>query len=133
LPLLFSSPHLSGCKDAAAKGSPDKVTQHLATFEHLDFNVYTHQKWDEFGKSHAKDIIVHYPDGHTTKAQRRLGHAELGRRAGKAALLGDDSEGGEVVKVVSFHPCTECISASELYRESRSGTRCLMGSGREMS
>ena len=64
--VLLSAP-LSGCKDAAAKGSPDKVAQHLAIFEDLDFNVYTHQKWDELGKSHAKDIIVHYPDGHTTK------------------------------------------------------------------
>lgn len=25
------------------------------------------KKWDELGKSHAKDITVHYPDGHTTK------------------------------------------------------------------
>ncbi len=58
---------LSSCRDAAAKGSPDKVAQHLAVFEDLDFNVYTHQKWDELSKSHAKDIIVHYPDGHTTK------------------------------------------------------------------
>ncbi|TMA30287.1 MAG: ester cyclase [Deltaproteobacteria bacterium] len=58
---------LSSCRDAAGKGSPDKVAQHLATFDDLDFNVYTHQKWDELGKSHAKDIVVHYPDGHTTK------------------------------------------------------------------
>jgi hypothetical protein len=64
--VLLAAP-LSGCKDAAAKGSPDNVTQHLATFDDLDFNVYTHQKWDELGKSHAKDIIVHYPDGHITK------------------------------------------------------------------
>src|SRR5207302_1042555 len=38
---------LSSCRDAAGKGSPDKVAQHLATFDDLDFNVYTHQKWDE--------------------------------------------------------------------------------------
>jgi hypothetical protein len=42
------------------------VAKHLATFDDLDFNVYTHQKWDELGKSHAKNIIVHWPDGHTT-------------------------------------------------------------------
>ena len=40
---------------------------HLANFDDLDFNVYSGQKWDELGKSHAKDITVHYPDGHTTK------------------------------------------------------------------
>lgn len=63
---LLAAP-LSGCTNAAAKAAPDKVTEHLATFDDLDFNVYTHQKWDELGKSHSKDIVVHYPDGHTTK------------------------------------------------------------------
>jgi len=47
-------------------------------------------------------------------AQRRLGHAELGRRAGKAALLGHDREGGKVVQIVSFHLCTTYISLSGL-------------------
>ena len=49
----------------AAKGSP--VEQHIATFDDLDFNVFTHQKWDELKKSHSKDVIVHWPDGHQTK------------------------------------------------------------------
>ncbi|MDR4466567.1 MAG: ester cyclase [Nitrospira sp.] len=39
----------------------------LANFDDLDFNVYSGQKWDQLGKSHAKDIVVHYPDGSTTK------------------------------------------------------------------
>lgn len=39
----------------------------LATFDDLDFNVFTGQKWDELGKSHAQDIIVHWPDGRTTE------------------------------------------------------------------
>lgn len=38
----------------------------LATFDDLDFNVFTGQKWDELGKSHAQNIIVHWPDGRTT-------------------------------------------------------------------
>ena len=42
------------------------VDQHIATFDDLDFNVFTHQKWDEFKKSHSKDVIVHWPDGHQT-------------------------------------------------------------------
>jgi hypothetical protein len=46
----------------AAKGSP--VEQHIATFDALDFSVFTHQKWDELKKSHSKDVIVHWPDGH---------------------------------------------------------------------
>lgn len=43
------------------------AAQHLATFDTLDFDVYTNQKWDRLKESHAMDILVHYPDGHTTK------------------------------------------------------------------
>jgi hypothetical protein len=32
----------------------------------LDFDIYTNQKWERF-KEHSPDILVHYPDGHTTK------------------------------------------------------------------
>ncbi|PZU64016.1 ester cyclase [Sphingobium sp.] len=39
----------------------------LATFDTLDFDVYTNQKWDRLGESHAPDILVHYPDGHTSR------------------------------------------------------------------
>lgn len=40
---------------------------HIAIFDDLDFNVYTNQKWDQLSRSHANDILVHWPDGHTTK------------------------------------------------------------------
>lgn len=40
---------------------------HLKNFDDLDFNVYSGQKWDQLGRSHAKDITVHWPDGRTTK------------------------------------------------------------------
>ena len=43
------------------------VNKNLGTFDTLDFDVYTHQKWDRLHESHAPDILVHYPDGHTTK------------------------------------------------------------------
>ena len=51
-------------KGTAATG---QVAKHLSTFDDLDFNVYTNQKWNELQRSHAKDIVVHWPDGHTTK------------------------------------------------------------------
>lgn len=51
---------------AVAKTRQTEQTN-LTNFDDLDFNVYSGQKWDELGKSHAKDILVHYPDGHTTK------------------------------------------------------------------
>lgn len=39
----------------------------LKNFDDLDFNVYSGQKWNQLSKSHAKDIVVHYPDSHITK------------------------------------------------------------------
>ena len=45
----------------------DHVAQHLASFDDLDFDVFTNQKWEELAKSHAQGIVVHWPDGHQTK------------------------------------------------------------------
>lgn len=39
---------------------------HLATFDDLDYNVFTGQKWAELHRSHAHDIKVTWPDGHST-------------------------------------------------------------------
>jgi predicted ester cyclase len=39
----------------------------LATFDDLDFNVFSNQNWGHLDKSHAKDITIHWPDGRTTK------------------------------------------------------------------
>ncbi len=44
-----------------------KVLAHIETFDDLDFNVFTNQKWSELHRSHSKDITVHWPDGHATK------------------------------------------------------------------
>lgn len=52
--------------DPAASAVAAQLKQHLDTFDDLDFNVYSGQKWDEFHRSHHRDILVHYPDGHTT-------------------------------------------------------------------
>jgi hypothetical protein len=43
------------------------ATQHIAKFDNMDFDVFTNQKWDRLKESHAKDIVVHWPDGHQTK------------------------------------------------------------------
>ncbi|MCB9795203.1 MAG: ester cyclase [Alphaproteobacteria bacterium] len=40
---------------------------HLATFDTLDFDVFTGQEWDRLSESHAQDVIVHWPDGHVTE------------------------------------------------------------------
>ena len=44
---------------------------HLATFDNLDFDVFTNQKWERLHESHAQDVIVHWPDGHQTKGIQR--------------------------------------------------------------
>jgi predicted ester cyclase len=43
------------------------VEKNLEVFDTLDFDVFSNQKWDRLGESHAKDIIVTWPDGHETK------------------------------------------------------------------
>lgn len=48
------------------QGMPSALARNLATFDDLDFRVYTKQQWDDLHLSHAKNIVVHYPDGHTT-------------------------------------------------------------------
>ena len=64
---------LTGCenKEQAAALAAYQATEtaeqaNLTNFDDLDFNVFTGQKWDEFPKSHSQDIVVHWPDGHTT-------------------------------------------------------------------
>ncbi len=42
------------------------VKQHLEKFDDLDFRVFSGQQWVDFHLSHAQDIVVHWPDGHTT-------------------------------------------------------------------
>jgi hypothetical protein len=42
------------------------VDNHLATFDTLDFVVFTRQQWERLHESHSKDVIVNWPDGHKT-------------------------------------------------------------------
>jgi predicted ester cyclase len=44
-----------------------KLTEtYLARFDSLDYDVYSHAKWDKLNVSHADNILVSYPDGHQT-------------------------------------------------------------------
>lgn len=40
--------------------------KNLENFDDLDFNVFSNRRWNELSHSHAKDIIVHWPDDRTT-------------------------------------------------------------------
>ena len=42
------------------------VDKYLNKFDTLDFTVFTGQQWARLHESHAKDIIVYWPDGHFT-------------------------------------------------------------------
>jgi predicted ester cyclase len=60
---------LSSCnkKDNKNSDSQEESIETLLTrFDSLDFHVYSNQQWNDFSKSHADNILVHYPDGHTT-------------------------------------------------------------------
>lgn len=43
------------------------VERNLRTFDSLDFDVFSNQKWERLDESHSKDIVVTWPDGHETK------------------------------------------------------------------
>lgn len=54
-------------KLAKYEAEEQTVNGHIMTFDTLDFDVFTHQKWDRLHESHSNDIIVHWPDGHLTR------------------------------------------------------------------
>jgi len=61
---------LYGCRSDSRLAEVAALEQleqtHVATFDDLDYNVFSGQKWDALGKSHAQNIIVHWPDGRAT-------------------------------------------------------------------
>ena len=66
---------ISGCAkqnpelQAQLKQFMDEKTQvetHLVRFDSLDYDVFSGQKWDLLSVSHADDITVYWPDGHST-------------------------------------------------------------------
>jgi hypothetical protein len=47
--------------------SSDTIASHLKTFDELDFDVFSNQKWDSLKESHAQNIKVFWSDGHVTE------------------------------------------------------------------
>ena len=43
------------------------IEKNLATFDTLDYTVFSNQEWSRLHESHAKDIRVYWPDGHMTQ------------------------------------------------------------------
>ncbi len=44
-----------------------QIQNHLATFDELDYEVFSNQEWSRLHESHSKDIKVYWPDGHSTQ------------------------------------------------------------------
>lgn len=54
-------------------GGNEMIAKNLATFDTLDYTVFSNQEWMRLHESHAKDIKVNWPDGHfTTGIERHI-------------------------------------------------------------
>ena len=63
---------VAGCNKDKAQPQPESpVQRHLTTFDELDYDVFSNQKWGRLQESHSQDILVHWPDGHTTTGIER--------------------------------------------------------------
>lgn len=63
---------LAGCAGEspevqAMKAERAEIEKNLATFDTLDYVVFSNQEWSRLHESHAKDIKVYWPDGHMTQ------------------------------------------------------------------
>jgi len=47
------------------------VKKNLATFDELDFVVFSNQEWTRLHESHSMDVKVNWPDGHSTNGIER--------------------------------------------------------------
>lgn len=53
-------------KIAQLTSGNEAIANNLVKFDTLDFTVFSNQEWTRLHESHAKDIVVHWPDGHAT-------------------------------------------------------------------
>lgn len=51
----------------ATRAERATIEKNLATFDTLDYVVFSNQEWTRMHESHAKDIKVFWPDGHMTQ------------------------------------------------------------------
>ncbi len=66
--LLAASIAVADNKPKTTSAAEAKLeAQHLDNFDDLDYRVFSTQQWADLHKSHSKDVVVHWPDGHTTK------------------------------------------------------------------
>lgn len=69
----FTTSHAQSKDDKAAMVKQIKeltaanaeIAKNLSTFDTLDYTVFSNRDWTRLHESHAKNIKVHFPDGHT--------------------------------------------------------------------
>lgn len=44
----------------------ETIAKHLASFDTLDYTIFSNQEWSRMHESHSKNIKVIWPDGHST-------------------------------------------------------------------
>jgi hypothetical protein len=64
--VAYGAPDQQGHTPGFPTGLSSTERKHLKIFDELDFDIFSHQKWDRLGESHARNIRVHWPDGHFT-------------------------------------------------------------------
>jgi predicted ester cyclase len=62
-----TSPTSLGPGEFGRAVAPGQPAHNIQTFDTLDFDVFSNQKWDRLKESHADDIVVSWPDGHDTR------------------------------------------------------------------
>jgi hypothetical protein len=60
---------VAGAPAPRPRGVPAVLQHNLATFDDLDFRVYTGQQWQDLHLSHTEDVVVHWPDGRVTRGR----------------------------------------------------------------
>lgn len=65
----YTKPQIDSLRNIALQlvAANDTISEHLKTFDALDFDIFSNQKWDRFKESHAQNIKVYWPDGHVTE------------------------------------------------------------------
>jgi hypothetical protein len=64
-----NTPEIQGMKAELKQIADERamIEKNLATFDTLDYTVFSNQEWTRLHESHAKDIKVYWPDGHMTQ------------------------------------------------------------------
>jgi ketosteroid isomerase-like protein len=75
----YSSPETQAMKEQLTKYKVQKAAtdRSLDEFDSMDFDGISRQRWDLFNSVHAEDVVVNWPNGHSTKGI--AAHAEEAR------------------------------------------------------